>query len=353
MNILVNSTCLLKLADFGLSKLCIGDNFSRIPPMTDYVTTRWYRAPEVLVGWPCYGYAIDLWALGTIIAELLLRQALFPGKDSVEQLEMVARHCGKPSRDFIDTCKKRHVRVFLESLPASGSPPTPPSSRQHLHARRQHRRQQHNQARLKEWSQSRSQRAGQERFRRCSKEVQDLLGRLLQMHPDDRFTAEEALGHPFLLRARELLPPHVARASPSSWPWHHESFGGTETGLSNGSERRQHKQRQDQNKHSPGSLLEARHLLFETRYPPRPRRSSLQLTAPPSSFTWQKRAQRLECKQETFSRQQEQQKQQKQQEQEQQQMVEEARRCEQEKMQELEELRAEILLEGKQPQGGS
>lgn len=192
MNILVNSDCVLKLADFGLAKLRQGDNFSRVPPMTNYVTTRWYRAPEVLVGWHSYGFAIDLWAVGTIIAELLLRKPLFPGKDSVDQLEMVARYCGKPARGFIDLCKKPHVRVFLSSLP----PAPPPATRLALHEK---------------YGRNRQERDGEDcvgrQLESCSSpEALSLLNHLLVMDPRDRCGAEVALAHPFLRDAQHFLP---------------------------------------------------------------------------------------------------------------------------------------------------
>ncbi len=64
----------VKIADFGLVK-----EISSPPPMTDYVSTRWYRAPEVLLRSPKYGAPIDIFALGAIMAELFTMRPLFPG----------------------------------------------------------------------------------------------------------------------------------------------------------------------------------------------------------------------------------------------------------------------------------
>lgn len=50
-------------------------------PMTEYVTTRWYRAPEIIVSWHRYTSAVDIWATGCILAELLARWPTFPGRD--------------------------------------------------------------------------------------------------------------------------------------------------------------------------------------------------------------------------------------------------------------------------------
>lgn len=69
-NILVNEDCKLKIADFGLARTFDKSN-SSYAPMSDYITTRWYRAPEVIVGWRTYGPEIDMWAVGTIIGILI------------------------------------------------------------------------------------------------------------------------------------------------------------------------------------------------------------------------------------------------------------------------------------------
>ena len=67
-NILVNSNCDLKIADFGLARVYSSKSESKTSTMTEYVTTRWYRAPEVLVGWHKYTTSVDMWAVGTILA---------------------------------------------------------------------------------------------------------------------------------------------------------------------------------------------------------------------------------------------------------------------------------------------
>lgn len=59
-NLLINSNCTLKVADFGLAKFYDGNQFKTTAPMTDYVTTRWYRAPEILGAWQLYSSAIDM-----------------------------------------------------------------------------------------------------------------------------------------------------------------------------------------------------------------------------------------------------------------------------------------------------
>jgi mitogen-activated protein kinase 1/3 len=49
--------------------------------LTDYITTRWYRAPEVLLSWKNYSKAIDIWSVGCILAEMIARKPLFPGHE--------------------------------------------------------------------------------------------------------------------------------------------------------------------------------------------------------------------------------------------------------------------------------
>jgi serine/threonine protein kinase len=103
----------LKVADFGLARVYNDSNDSKILAMTEYVTTRWYRAPEVLVGWHRYTSAVDMWAVGCIVAELIGRMPLFPGADSMKQLDLLCRFSGKPSDEFIRQSRKASCRYSL------------------------------------------------------------------------------------------------------------------------------------------------------------------------------------------------------------------------------------------------
>ena len=62
--------------------------------LTDYITTRWYRAPEVMTSWSEYTTAIDVWAAGCIFAEMLLGKPLFPGADEAQQIELILATLG-------------------------------------------------------------------------------------------------------------------------------------------------------------------------------------------------------------------------------------------------------------------
>lgn len=81
-NILINSECLIKIADFGLAR-SINQTEEKDAIMTEYVATRWYRAPEIVLGSNKYSKAVDMWSVGCILAELINGKALFPGKSSL------------------------------------------------------------------------------------------------------------------------------------------------------------------------------------------------------------------------------------------------------------------------------
>jgi mitogen-activated protein kinase 1/3 len=79
-NLLLNANCDLKVCDFGLARSAASqeDNSGF---MTEYVATRWYRAPEIMLTFKEYTKAIDVWSVGCILAEMLSGKPLFPGKD--------------------------------------------------------------------------------------------------------------------------------------------------------------------------------------------------------------------------------------------------------------------------------
>lgn len=92
-NLLCSGPELVKIADLGLAR----ETRSR-PPYTDYVSTRWYRAPEVLLHDTRYGPPIDLWAVGCILAELYACRPLFPGNSEIDQLYKIVGVLGTPER---------------------------------------------------------------------------------------------------------------------------------------------------------------------------------------------------------------------------------------------------------------
>uniref|UniRef100_T1IWT1 Cyclin-dependent kinase 7 n=1 Tax=Strigamia maritima TaxID=126957 RepID=T1IWT1_STRMM len=94
-NLLVDEFGVLKIADFGLAKFFGSPN--RV--YTHQVVTRWYRAPELLFGARMYGIGVDVWAVGCILAELLLRVPFLPGDSDLDQLSRIFQALGTPNED--------------------------------------------------------------------------------------------------------------------------------------------------------------------------------------------------------------------------------------------------------------
>ncbi|KAJ9518933.1 hypothetical protein QJQ45_026224 [Haematococcus lacustris] len=113
-NLLLNASCDLKICDFGLARTSSEKNF-----MTEYVVTRWYRAPELLLSCEHYTAAIDMWSAGCILAELLGRRPLFPGKDYVDQLKQIIKMLGAPSDEDLTFISSVKARAYIKALPAS------------------------------------------------------------------------------------------------------------------------------------------------------------------------------------------------------------------------------------------
>jgi mitogen-activated protein kinase 15 len=85
-NLLLNSDCSMKICDFGLARSLIADKFNQDIILTEEVATRWYRAPEVLLGSHSYGKSADIWSMGCILAEILIGKPIFPGTSTLNQL---------------------------------------------------------------------------------------------------------------------------------------------------------------------------------------------------------------------------------------------------------------------------
>lgn len=83
-NLLVNANCDLKICDFGLAR-GLGTH-DRGEPLTEYVVTRWYRAPEIMLACHEYSYGVDVWSVGCILAELIQRKPFVPGDDYIHQV---------------------------------------------------------------------------------------------------------------------------------------------------------------------------------------------------------------------------------------------------------------------------
>uniref|UniRef100_A0A5B7A136 mitogen-activated protein kinase n=1 Tax=Davidia involucrata TaxID=16924 RepID=A0A5B7A136_DAVIN len=160
-NILANADCKLKICDFGLARVSFNDAPSAIF-WTDYVATRWYRAPELCGSFfSKYTPAIDIWSIGCIFAEMLTGKALFPGKNVVNQLDLITDLLGTPPAESIARIRNEKARRYLSSM--RKKPPVPFS----------------------------------QKFPNADPLAVRLLERLLAFDPKDRLSAEEALADPY------------------------------------------------------------------------------------------------------------------------------------------------------------
>ncbi|XP_051127737.1 mitogen-activated protein kinase 15-like isoform X2 [Andrographis paniculata] len=115
-NILANADCKLKICDFGLARVAFNDTPTAIF-WTDYVATRWYRAPELCGSFfSKYTPAIDIWSIGCIFAELLTGKPLFPGKNVVHQLDLMTDLLGTPPPETIARIRNEKARRYLSSM---------------------------------------------------------------------------------------------------------------------------------------------------------------------------------------------------------------------------------------------
>ncbi|KAK4414203.1 Mitogen-activated protein kinase [Sesamum alatum] len=160
-NILANADCKLKICDFGLARVSFNDAPSAIF-WTDYVATRWYRAPELCGSFfSKYTPAIDIWSIGCIFAEMLTGKPLFPGKNVVHQLDLMTDLLGTPPPESIARIRNEKARRYLSSM--RKKQPVPFA----------------------------------QKFPNVDPLALRLLERLLAFDPKDRPTAEEALGDPY------------------------------------------------------------------------------------------------------------------------------------------------------------
>jgi len=161
-NLLVNADCELKICDFGLAR-----GFSDSPEanagfMTEYVATRWYRAPEIMLSFKCYTKAIDMWSVGCILAELLGGKPLFKGRDYVDQLNQILSILGTPDDETLTRIGSERALRYIRSLPKTQKIPF------------------------------------SELYPNANPLALDLLEKLLKFDPAERITVEEALAHPYL-----------------------------------------------------------------------------------------------------------------------------------------------------------
>ncbi|KAJ5708295.1 hypothetical protein N7488_008096 [Penicillium malachiteum] len=115
-NILVNENCDLKICDFGLARVTEAQ-------MTGYVSTRYYRAPEIMLTWRRYNEKVDIWSAACIFAEMLLGQPLFLGKNHIDQFCVITKLLGSPPDNVIANVTSPNTMSFVRSLPKRSRKP--------------------------------------------------------------------------------------------------------------------------------------------------------------------------------------------------------------------------------------
>ncbi|KAJ5624190.1 hypothetical protein N7510_000499 [Penicillium lagena] len=160
-NILINENCDLKLCDFGLARV-------QEAHMTGYVSTRYYRAPEIMLTWRRYNEKVDIWSAGCIFAELILGRPLFPGKNHIDQFCVITELLGSPPDNVVAKVASENVNLIPATLKFVSSLPKRP--RQPL----------------------------SKLLPSTDPKAIALLENMLQFDPDKRCSAEEALTAPYL-----------------------------------------------------------------------------------------------------------------------------------------------------------
>eukprot|EP00850_Spirogloea_muscicola_P024958 SM001846S03856 [mRNA] locus=s1846:360:1941:- [translate_table: standard] len=223
-NLLLNASCDLKICDFGLARTGSEKGF-----MTEYVVTRWYRAPELLLSCEEYTAAIDLWSVGCIFAELLGRTPLFPGKDYIHQLKLIINSIGSPDEDdlhFIQVsvppsppphrlCSPFSLRLHLSSShvpPLSALVPSPAATGQSVVQSQKARSYIRTLPYQPPVPLSR-------RYTRANPQALDLIEKMLVFDPRKRITVQAALEHPYLAM---LHDPAVEPAAPAPFDFDFE-----------------------------------------------------------------------------------------------------------------------------------
>lgn len=153
-NILIGADGNLKIGDFGLARIHASPNAR----LTHQVITRWYRPPELLYAAKAYGSSVDMWSVGCIFAELMIRMPYIPGDSDIDQLAKIFQARGTPKQD--DWPDHDSLPAFVEFTE------TPPPDPRQL-------------------------------FSAASPASLDLLNEMMHLNPGKRISARDALKHAY------------------------------------------------------------------------------------------------------------------------------------------------------------
>jgi renal tumor antigen len=177
----------LKLADFGS---CRGVYSKQ--PYTEYISTRWYRAPECLLTDGYYSFKMDIWGVGCIFFEVLALFPLFPGTNELDQINKIHNILGTPRPDLLMEFQGKASHMKLEFQPTSGT-------------------------------------GIDELIPHVSREAKELIGLMLAYRSDDRLTAKQAIRHPYFKDLREQeKPTRTFSQSPANFLDLRSSLNGSE-----------------------------------------------------------------------------------------------------------------------------
>ena len=109
-NILINEDCIIKICDFGLSRNL--ENSEDLN-LTEYVVTRYYRAPEIMLCSHNYSKSIDIWSVGCTFAELISKNFLFPGENYLNQIKVILDTIGFPSIKDLDFITNNNAKNYV------------------------------------------------------------------------------------------------------------------------------------------------------------------------------------------------------------------------------------------------
>jgi len=163
-NVLINEDCTIKICDFGLSRsLCEKDQLS----LTEYVVTRYYRAPEVMLCSHHYSKAVDIWSAACTFAELLSKSYLFPGENYLNQIKLIMEVLGTQSEEDIQFITNAHAKNYVVSFKKINKKPL------------------------------------ESVINYNNPEAIDLIDRMLVFNPNKRITVETAIQHSYVQSIKE------------------------------------------------------------------------------------------------------------------------------------------------------